>query len=42
MLAQDEQEADVGDTLRVRLIRTDIELGCVDVARVSPTPVPWR
>jgi VacB/RNase II family 3'-5' exoribonuclease len=33
LLAQGEQGADVGDRLRVRLIRTDVEHGFVDFAR---------
>jgi hypothetical protein len=33
LLAQGQQGADVGDNLRVKLIRTDIQRGYIDFAR---------
>jgi len=40
LLAQGQQGADVGDRLRVTLIRTDIEHGFIDFARAKPRPEP--
>jgi exoribonuclease-2 len=34
LLAQGQQGADVGDRLRVKLIKTDIQRGYIDFARV--------
>jgi hypothetical protein len=33
LLAQGQQGADVGDKLRVKLIRTDVQRGCIDFVR---------
>ena len=42
LLAQGQQGADVGDRLRVKLIRTDVQRGYIDFARdqASPPPTP--
>jgi exoribonuclease-2 len=36
LLAQGQQGLDVGDRLRVKLVRTDVQHGYIDFARVSP------